>query len=33
MIDLSPLGFNQDYAFGLLENEGISDLFDVITVQ
>jgi hypothetical protein len=29
LIHLSPLRFNQDYSFGLMENEGISDLFDV----
>ncbi|XP_044269603.1 transcription factor E2F4 [Tribolium madens] len=32
LIDLSPLGYNQDYAFGLLEEEGISDLFDVASI-
>ncbi|EFA09573.1 transcription factor E2F5 [Tribolium castaneum] len=32
LIDLSPLGYNQDYAFGLLEEEGISDLFDVTSI-
>ncbi|RZC39166.1 transcription factor E2F5-like [Asbolus verrucosus] len=32
-IRLSPLCFNQDYSFGLLENEGIGDLFDVEPVS
>lgn len=32
-IRLSPVGFNHDYSFGLLDNEGISDLFDIPVVK
>ncbi|KAJ3643073.1 hypothetical protein Zmor_025809 [Zophobas morio] len=31
-INLDPLGFNQDYTFDLLENEGVRDLFDINSI-